>query len=144
MDTVRFVRADERLESGQPGPFDIDPSPLLGCWVNTNTATPGIAKVIVTGGHGSVSVRVFSASGPTPRDWGDANVEVVYSAGVHSQAAMAFVTTYEFDVVDVRLEANLSLGLLVIATFNTFRDQSGRSNYFGREFFYRSQESAAN
>jgi hypothetical protein len=142
METLRFARADERVESAQPGPLEIDPTPLLGCWINTNTATPGIAKVIVTSGNDGLSIRVFSASGPTPRDWGNADVEALYSTGVHSLAAMAFAATYDFDTVHVQLEANLSLGLLVIATCNTFTDRSRRSNFFGREFFYRSESTA--
>jgi hypothetical protein len=144
MNPVRFVRADEQVESAGPGPFEIDPSPLMGCWINTNTDTPGIAKVIISPWDPDVSISVFSASGPTPREWGDANVEVLYSTGVHSLAATAFVARYDFDFMDIRLEANLSLGLLVIATFNTFKDDSGRSNYFAREFFYRSHESTPN
>ena len=146
MIAARSVRADEREEvaSADPGPFRIDPSPLLGHWVNTNTATPGMARVTISGSGRDVSIRVSAAGGPTPREWGGADVEVVYSAGVHSSAAMAFVAKYSFGFLETRLEANLSLGLLVIATFNTFRDGSGRSNYFAREFFYRAQESSIN
>jgi hypothetical protein len=144
MNAAKSVRADEKVESVDPGPFEIDPSPLLGHWINTNTTTPGMARVIVSGSGGDVSIRVIAASGPAPLEWGDADVEVVYSAGVHSAAAMAFVANYDFGFVETRVEANLSLGLLVIATFNTFRDGSGRSNYFAREFFYRAQESSIN
>jgi hypothetical protein len=54
---------------------------------------------------------------------------------------MAFRATYDFGFLETRLEANLSLGLLVIANLNTFRDDSGRSNYFSREFFYKSDAS---
>jgi hypothetical protein len=103
-----------------------------------------MARAIISGGSGDVSIRVFAANGPTPREWGDSAVEVVYAAGVHSPAAMAFVARYDFGFMETRLEANLSLGLLVIATFNTFRDNSGRSNYFAREFFYRAQELTIN
>ena len=46
---------------------------------------------------------------------------------------MAFVATYDFGYLQTRVEANLSLGLLVVATFNTFRDGSGRFNFFARE-----------
>ena len=144
MNAANSVRADEQVEAADPGPLEIDPSPLLGHWINTNTTTPGIARVIIRGWGRDVSIRVTTASGPTPREWGDADVEVVYSAGVHSSAAMAFVAKYDFGFVETRLEANLSLGLLVIATFNTFRDGSGRSNYFAREFFYRGEESSIN
>jgi hypothetical protein len=103
-----------------------------------------MAKAIISGGSGEVSIRISAANGPTPREWGDATVEAVYSAGVHSRAAMAFVAKYDFGFMETRLEANLSLGLLVIATFNTFRDGSGRSNYFAREFFYRAPELSIN
>jgi hypothetical protein len=143
METVRFARADERAESAQLGSIEVDPTPLLGTWINTNAAAPGIARVIVTGRDSDLSIRVHSASGPTPRDWGNAAVEVLYSNGIQSPAAMAFTATYNFDSVHVQLEANLSLGLLVIATFNTFTDHSDRSNYFGREFFYRSKSRAS-
>jgi hypothetical protein len=139
MNPVRYVRADEQVESAGPGPFEIDPSPLMGCWINTNTDTPGIAKVIISRRDPDVSIRVFSASGPTPREWQEANVEALYSTGVQALPATAFVTTYDFDYMETRLEANLSLGLLVIASFNTFKDRSGRSNYFAREFFYRDE-----
>ncbi len=135
MNPVKFVRTDEQVESASPGPFEIDPSPLMGCWINTNTDTPGIAKVIISRSDHDVSVRIFSASGPTPRDWGNANVEVLYSTGVHSLTATAFVARYDFDFIETCLEANLSLGLLVIATYSTFKDDTGRSNYFAREFF---------
>jgi hypothetical protein len=40
------------------------------------------------------------------------------------------------------LEANLSKGLLIIACLKTFRDESGRSNYFSREFFRRADAGA--
>jgi hypothetical protein len=103
-----------------------------------------MSRAIISGGSGELSIRIFSANGPAPREWGDSNVETVYSTGVHSRAAMAFVATYDFGFMETRLEANLSLGLLVIATFNTFRDGSGRSNYFAREFFYRAQELSIN
>ena len=35
------------------------------------------------------------------------------------------------------LAAYAKQGILVLDTFNTFTDASGRSNYFSREFFHR-------
>src|SRR5262249_36178114 len=131
-----FSRADERLEAPVPSPVVVDPSPLIGCWINTNTATPGLDRVIVSRRGDDLTIRVTSASGPTPREWGDAGVDTVYATGVGATAALALLATYDFGFLETRVEANLSLGLLVVATFNTFRDGSGRSNFFGREFFY--------
>jgi hypothetical protein len=143
METVNFVRADEQVESTMAGPLAVDGSPIVGHWINTNLSTPGIARVVVTSRDGNLSIRVFAASGHAPHEWGDADVEVVYSNGVTSQAAMAFVATYDFGYLQTRVEANLSLGLLVVATFNTFRDDSGRFNFFAREFFYRAEDAPA-
>jgi hypothetical protein len=50
---------------------------------------------------------------------------------------MAFEANYDLGFMDVQVQANFSLGLLVLACFNIFKDQSGRQNYFSREFFRR-------
>ena len=142
MDTVNFVRADEQLLPAMPGPLTIDASPVVGHWINTNMSNPGIARVSVSSRDGHLTLHVFAASGPTPRDWGETDVEVVYANAVAAQAATAFVATYDFGYLETRVEANLSLGLLVVATFNTFRDGSGRFNFFAREFFYRSEDAS--
>lgn len=140
MSAVNFVRADEQQEV-EAGAFAVDASPLVGRWINTNTSTPGMSRVIVGKLGDDLTIRISSANGPTPREWGDAPVDVVYANGVGSQTAMALVACYDFGHLETRVEANLSLGLLVVATFNTFKDGSHRSNYFGREFFYRAEES---
>src|SRR5262245_18447987 len=130
---MEFVRADEQVPETFAGAVTVDPASIVGHWVNTNLSTPGIARVVVSRGDGGLSIRVSSASGHTPREWGDADVEVVYSNGIASSAATAFVARYDFGYLETRVEANLSLGLLVVATFNTFTDGSGRFNYFARE-----------
>jgi hypothetical protein len=43
----------------------------------------------------------------------------------------------DFDFMSLHLQANMSLGLLIIASFNMFKDGSGRSDYFCREFYRR-------
>ena len=141
MQALKYVRAEDQLEAGSGAPAKIDPTPLLGEWVNTNTATRGIEKVVIGCNGDDVFVRVFGVWSPSTCDWGEAKADVLYSAGVQSSAVMAFSATYDFGFLETRLEANLSLGLLVIANLNTFRDDIGRSNYFSREFFYKSNAS---
>src|SRR5262245_55713791 len=129
METMSFARADEQMLSPMPAPLAIDASPIVGDWINTNLSTPGIARVIVGGSAENLSLRILTASGPTPRDWGRTGIDAVYSNGISSQPAMAFVASYDFGDLEATVEANLSLGLLVVATFNTFKDCSGRSNF---------------
>jgi hypothetical protein len=53
---------------------------------------------------------------------------------------MAFTAVYDFPDMQCRMQGNVNQGLLVIACFTTFRDPSGRSNYFAREFFHEVSE----
>ena len=141
MQLLKYVRAEDQLGAGSATPAEIDPAPLLGEWVNTNTATRGIEKVIINRTGDGVFIRVFGAWSPSSCDWGEARADVLYSTGVQSSDVMAFSAMYDFGFLETRLEANLSLGLLVIANLNTFKDGSDRSNYFSREFFYHSKAS---
>ena len=83
-----------------------------------------------------VLVSVWPATGPPAAAAFFARADAVYSNAPTATAAMALTAGYEDERVATRLEANLSLGLLVIATCHTFKGGSGRSNYFSREFFY--------
>lgn len=138
MKALKSVQAEDRLESDQQKPAAIDPSPLLGEWINTNPTTRGLVSVVISRNGDNVVVRVFGASSPSPSDWREVTAQELYAGSAGSSDAMGFTATYDFGFLKTRLEANLSLGLLVIGNFNTFCDGSGRSNYFSREFFYHS------
>ncbi|HEU4388483.1 MAG TPA: hypothetical protein VFV34_11845 [Blastocatellia bacterium] len=138
MEAYRYVRAeDQALPSTDPGPLDV--APLCGIWVNTNTDTRGIEKVLVRQSGGKLLVRVIAAGPAEAIDWGETEARAVYAKDATSKVGMAFEALYEFASVQSLLQANLSLGLLVVAGLNTFKDDSGRSNYFGREFYYRAK-----
>jgi hypothetical protein len=73
-----------------------------------------------------------------PRDWGKV-VAVPHAGGVDAHDLAGFLAVYDFDFMQMSLAANVNKGLLIIASYNTFRDGSARSNYFSREFFYRAE-----
>ena len=50
---------------------------------------------------------------------------------------MAFSAEYRFPFLTVVLAAYGKQGILVLDTFNSFTDHSGRADYFTREFFHR-------
>jgi hypothetical protein len=116
----------------------MDISALLGTWINTNRKARGIAQVVLsTDDDGQLMVHTFGADAPMLYDWGAVHADVVYAENLQSHAGMAFTARYDFDFLQAHLQGNLNLGLLVLASFNTFTDDSGRSDYFAREFFYR-------
>lgn len=136
-DSAKYVKIEDRLEGSAGVQGALDFSSLLGTWVNTNSATTGIVKVILAAKNGALTVRAFSVGEPLPGDTGEVGVEIVYADSLRSQKAVAFTALYDFGFMNSRLQANTSLGLLIIAGFNTFQDGSGRSNCFCREFYRR-------
>jgi hypothetical protein len=109
---------------------------LLGTWINTNRNASGIPKVVIELKEGTVWVRVFGAGESEAHDWGEVQAGV-YTDGVGLHQATSFTTFYDFGFMDVRLQTYLAKGVLVIVSYTQFKDDSGRTNYFGKEFFYR-------
>jgi hypothetical protein len=112
--------------------------PLIGTWVNTNGATRGIEKVDLTARENKLIMRVFGVCDPSPCDWGEITAQL-FTKEICYHEAMAFIAAYDFGFMETELLAHVKLGVLVIAKFDRFKDDSGRSNYFSREFFYRSE-----
>jgi len=127
MDTPADARNEERL----------DLAPLLGTWVNTDVTGRSLAKVILSERNRQLIVHVYGVGEPPGYDWGEVEAEAVYSTSLGAREAAAFTARYRFDFQDAQMMANLSQGLLVVATFGTFRDGSPRANYFSREFFHK-------
>lgn len=131
METLPYVRAKDRRRPD--GPLDL--SGITGTWRNTNPNTSGLVKVILSHYEDGLAVQAFGACEPEPCEWGEADEVVACAAGPASRQPMGFTAQYHFGFMKTRLEANLSRGLLIIAGFHTFLDDSGRSDYFTREFF---------
>lgn len=110
----------------------LDLSVLLGDWHNTNPAG-GIERIVIEP-NGDGRLRVHSSS--SVRDWGTV-VARVFAFDFDSNVAGAFAAVYDFGFAQVRMQANVKQGVLVVVTLTAFNDDSGRSNYFNREFYYR-------
>ncbi len=135
MPELQSVRADDRLGSAPPA-GGIDVSPLLGTWWATDKATESVVKLELAERAGSFVVHAFGACAPAPCDWGE-RPAMAYTAAVGVRAAMAFSAVFDFGFMETLLAAYMKGGILVLDTFNTFKDGSGRANYFTREFFHR-------
>ena len=137
----------ETLEFKQSGHLDpalLDPATiksvdkLLGRWLNTNADTKGIAECEIQreGDQFKINLSGVGADGPiawpTVRTKALANLEE--EAG---QRTIALAATFEFGFMKSEIYIRVNKGVLVIVLFNTFQDDSGRSNYLNREFFHR-------
>jgi len=137
MDTMRYTRTEDRhaTEHVPAGDGTVDPTPLAGTWLNTDKATRGIAKMILTNRGGVLLVHAYGACAPSLCDWGEVE-GAAFSSSVSSSEGMAFTATYDFGFMETSLAVYLKGGILVLDSFNTFKDGSGRASYFSREFFH--------
>jgi hypothetical protein len=111
---------------------------LLGRWLNTNRETRGIAECTITQDGNQVKVNILGAGENGPIAWPTvyahplANLEE--EAGQRTGALMA---TFDFEFMRAETHMRVNKGVFVIVLFVTFLDDSGRSNYLNREFFYK-------
>ncbi len=117
---------------GQIGTTDLE-----GTWVRTDTPTQGIAQAVVDTVDGRLCVRIASLDGAGLSDWGAVPADAIYAASPDMNAGVAFTASYDRPSMKVQLHANLSKGLLIIASMTSYVD--GRRGEFAREFFRRSQ-----
>ena len=107
---------------------------LTGTWINSNPDTHSVALVKATGSDGKITLQV-SAVGPDGFvDWGTTEAEV-FAATPDSHLGAGFTCRYKFEHGETRLQGMIMKGLLVLAQFHLFKDDSGRADYFLREYF---------
>lgn len=114
---------------------------LLGDWVNSKDDTDHLARITVSERDGVVVVRPYAAAGGgEPADWGEA-VATPHTVAGGTEAA-GFHARYEIGAVHTELAANEKLGILVIQSYTSFQDDSGRPGHHSREFFHRADAAA--
>jgi hypothetical protein len=107
---------------------------LLGTWINSNLDTSSIARVKISETDGKLQLQVFAIGPDGLIDWGPAEAQV-FAGGPTSHAGVGFTCNYDFGFAEARLQAMIMKGLLVLAQFHLFKDDSGRADYFLREYF---------
>lgn len=130
---MEFAQVYDRVEvDGAAEPLGA--SGLAGVWINSNPETNGIARMEFSEVEGKLSVRVDAIGPDGLIDWGWVPVKL-FAASPKSRATTGFTCTYDFGFAETRLQAMIMKGLIVLAQFHEFKDDSGRMGYFVREYF---------
>ena len=130
---MEFAQLYDRVEiEGVAAPLDV--SGLAGVWINSNPDTNGITRLEFSDVEGKLSVRVHAVGPNGLIDWRPAPVKL-FAASPHSRATAGFTCTYDFGFAETRLQAMIMKGLIVLAQFHKFKDDSNRMNFFVREYF---------
>lgn len=114
-------------------------SDLLGSWRNSDQGeSGGILELRINEDAGNLKVRPFGAGRPEPYDWGEAEAIAYWNPAIPGRV-YGFSATFELGFLTTHISAYHKSGILVATTYNVFNDDSGRCNYWTREFFYREQ-----
>ena len=135
----------EFKQSGHLNPALSDPAirelnadKLTGRWVNTNAETQGLAEILIEREGGEFRVSAVGVGADGPIDWPEARARVLANLEEEAgQRAVALAAIFDFGFMRAETYFRVNKGVLVIVLFNTFQDESGRSSYVNREFFYR-------
>ena len=130
---MQFAQLSDRVEvNGQETAMDTRALP--GVWINSNPNTSGIARMVMSETDGKLSLQVFAVGPEGLIDWGNTPVKVF--AGVPtSKAGAGFTCNFDFGFAETELQGMIMKGLLVLAQFHRFKDNSKRADFFVREYF---------
>ena len=131
---MEFAQLSDRVESASlsTGPWDVQAFP--GMWVNSNPDTKGIARLVMSESDGRLLVRVFGIGPDGLIDWVEKEVQV-FAGQPRSRVGAGFTCAYDFGFAETELQGMIMKGLLVLAQFHRFKDNSKRADYFVREYY---------
>ena len=77
----KYLRVQDKLDpdSVLPTGDKLDIVPFLGTWWNTNHATRGIPKVVLSGKEDGLMVQTFGADQDNVHDLGEVPADVIYA-----------------------------------------------------------------
>jgi hypothetical protein len=131
-------KQNSHLEPALSDPAIVNLEKLLGRWLNTNRETGGIAECVVVREDDQIKISITGTGEELPVKWpvviGHELANLEEEAGQRTGALMA---TFDLGFMRAETHMRINKGVFVIVLFATFLDDSGRSNYLNREFFYR-------
>ena len=130
---MQFAQLSDRVESKGTGAA-MDIKALPGVWINSNPDTSGIARMVMSESDGKLSLQVFAIGPEGLIDWGSTVVKV-FAGLPTSNAGAGFTCDFDFGFAAIELQGMIMKGLLVLAQFHRFKDDSNRADFFLREYF---------
>ena len=117
-----------------------NPASVLGRWLNTNRDTRGIAECVVAQEEDGFVVSITGVGDNEPDPWPKARAKVFANLEEEAgQRTVALTATFNLGYMTAETHMRVNKGVFVIVLYVTWHDDSGRSNYLNREFFYRSE-----
>ena len=135
------AREADRIDDAEslPRRAPLDLTPVAGDWVSTTGLAGGVSRFRAVRRDGSLLVGAsgYGGTGDRGGDWGEVPAQAFANTlrPGPGQTFAAFVATFESTQVRTQLESYLALGLATGHAFHRFAADSGRRDYFTREFY---------
>ncbi len=140
MDQTSLFKQERDLDPAltDPATRTLNADKLTGRWLNTDPKTQGVAEITIDQDGEEFIVSVIGAGAEKAIQWPRTRAKVFANLEEEAgQRALAFAVDFDFGFMKSETYIRVNKGVLVIVLFNSFYDDSGRSNYLNREFFYR-------
>jgi hypothetical protein len=135
---IQSIKRDDQVADRSPEiakeDAGVDLSHFLGTWINTFRATRSITRFVLAQASAGYTITAYVSDGVG--DLGASEV-VPFAPHVDSRHADGFTARYDFAFLEMSLAAYYTKGLIVVSQYTRFKDQSGRADYFNREFFFK-------
>jgi hypothetical protein len=136
MPKMQAIKGDDQVAQGSPRSSKerVDLSGFLGTWTNTFRDTRSITRFVLAQANKGYTITAYVSNGTG--DLGEVEV-VPFAPKVDSKEADGFTARYDFGFLEMLLAAYYTKGLIVVSQYTRFKDESGRPDYFNREFFFK-------
>lgn len=131
---MQFAQLCDRVETDPATAGALGLSAFPGNWINSNPDTNGIARMVVSECNGNLSLQAFAIGPGGLIDWGTTDL-AVFASTPTSRVGAGFRCLFDFGFAETELQGMIMKGLLVLAQFHRFKDESKRVDYFLREYF---------
>ena len=138
MSKMQALKRDDQMADRRPEipneDASVDLSHFLGTWINTFRDTRSITRFVLAQASAGYTITTYVSDGVG--ELGPAEV-VPFAPNVDSRHADGFTARYDFGFLEMSLAAYYTKGLIVVSQYTHFKDQSGRPDYYNREFFFK-------
>ncbi len=128
------------LAVGLVSPAFALPSDFTGTWVNKNPNTRSITHFVVTSDNANtLKIQVYGKCHPSDCDWGKAAL-VTYGLNIQDTQQSKATANFNQGFANNLLTLDNAGSEVLVQEFTQFLDNSGRHNYYNREYFQRSSK----
>lgn len=133
--SLNITVASLALATALVSPAIAAPGDFVGTWVNKDANTRGITRLVITSaGNNTLNIQVFGKCHPTDCDWGTKKL-VTYGLNVQDTNHTYATANYNQSFANSLLTLGLASKQIMLQGYTQFIDNSGRKNYYSRDYF---------